>query len=166
MTLSLLTLHLEENMREGEQMVTSSSLYWTEVKNEQHKQRNRNDQHTFYPAKNLLVSRGGRDMTFAAPTLSQLIPVHTSYSCCSELEFLNILWGARNRVRIELSYRPAGLQRMAELIPWNRFLGSINFYKFGLCTHRVTDTISSGSEWSQSQDSVGFRSRTATGAAN
>jgi hypothetical protein len=34
--------------------------------------------------------------------------------------------GARNRVGIELSYRPARLHRRAEFIPWNRFLGSIN----------------------------------------
>jgi hypothetical protein len=32
--------------------------------------------------------------------------------------------GARNRVGIELSYRPARLHRLAELIPWNRFLDS------------------------------------------
>jgi hypothetical protein len=35
--------------------------------------------------------------------------------------------GVRNRVRgIGLSYRPAKLQRLAESIPWNRFLGSKN----------------------------------------
>ncbi len=34
--------------------------------------------------------------------------------------------GARNRVGIGLSYQPAGLPRLAEFIPWNRFLGSIN----------------------------------------
>jgi hypothetical protein len=34
--------------------------------------------------------------------------------------------GARNRVGIGLSYRPARLHRLAEFIPWNRFLGSIN----------------------------------------
>ncbi len=34
--------------------------------------------------------------------------------------------GARNRVGIGLSYRPAGLHRLAEFIPWNRLLGSIN----------------------------------------
>jgi hypothetical protein len=44
----------------------------------------------------------------------------------SELEFLNNLWGARNRVGIGLSYRTARLHRLAEFIPWNRFLGSIN----------------------------------------
>jgi hypothetical protein len=33
--------------------------------------------------------------------------------------------GARNRVGIGLSYRPARLHRLAELIPWNRFLGSL-----------------------------------------
>jgi hypothetical protein len=32
---------------------------------------------------------------------------------------------AWNRVGIELSYRPARLHRLPELIPWNRFLGSL-----------------------------------------
>ncbi len=36
---------------------------------------------------------------------------------------------ARNQVGIGLSYRPARLHRLAELISWNRFLGSINVYK-------------------------------------
>jgi hypothetical protein len=49
------------------------------------------------------------------------------------LEFLNNLWGARNRVGIGLSYRPVRLQSLAELVPWNRFLGSLKVYKFGLC---------------------------------
>jgi hypothetical protein len=30
------------------------------------------------------------------------------------------------RVGIGLSYRPARLHRLAEFIPWSRFLGSIN----------------------------------------
>ncbi len=34
--------------------------------------------------------------------------------------------GAKNRGEIGLSYRPARLHRLAEIIPWNRFLGSIN----------------------------------------
>jgi hypothetical protein len=37
--------------------------------------------------------------------------------------------GARNRGGIGLSYRPARLHRLAEFIPWNRFLGSINVLK-------------------------------------
>jgi hypothetical protein len=44
----------------------------------------------------------------------------------AELKFLNTLWGARNRVGIGLSYRPARLHRLAEFIPWNRFLVSVN----------------------------------------
>jgi hypothetical protein len=40
--------------------------------------------------------------------------------------------GARNRLGIELSYRTARLHRLAELIPWNRFLGSLKVEKFGL----------------------------------
>ncbi len=35
---------------------------------------------------------------------------------------------AWNRVGIGLSHRPARLHRLAELIPWNRFL------EFGLCS--------------------------------
>jgi hypothetical protein len=34
--------------------------------------------------------------------------------------------GTRNRVGIGLSCRPARLHRLAEFIPWNLFLGSIN----------------------------------------
>ena len=42
--------------------------------------------------------------------------------------------GARHRVGIGLSYRPARLHRLTEFIPWNRFLGSINVLKYGLST--------------------------------
>ncbi len=39
--------------------------------------------------------------------------------------------GARNRVGIELSCRPARLHRLAELVPlWHWFLGSLKFKKF------------------------------------
>jgi hypothetical protein len=33
--------------------------------------------------------------------------------------------GAWNRVRIGLLYRTARVQRLAELLPWNRFVGSL-----------------------------------------
>jgi hypothetical protein len=33
--------------------------------------------------------------------------------------------GARNQVGIGLSYRPSRLHSLAELVPWNRFLGSL-----------------------------------------
>ncbi len=36
-----------------------------------------------------------------------------------------------------LSYRPARLHRLAESIRRNRFPGSINVYKYGLCIHRL-----------------------------
>jgi hypothetical protein len=52
----------------------------------------------------------------------------------TELEFLNNLWGARNRLGIGLSYRPARLRRLAEFIPLNRFLGYINVKKYRLGT--------------------------------
>ncbi len=37
--------------------------------------------------------------------------------------------GARHRVGIGLSYRPAGLLRLSELMPWNLFMGSIKRLK-------------------------------------
>ncbi len=40
--------------------------------------------------------------------------------------------GARNRLGTGLSYRPARLHRLVELIPWNRFLGALEVKKFGL----------------------------------
>jgi hypothetical protein len=39
--------------------------------------------------------------------------------------------GARNPVGIGLSYRPARLHSLAEMIPWSRFLSSLNVSKFG-----------------------------------
>jgi hypothetical protein len=44
-------------------------------------------------------------------------------------------WGAMPAGMITLfvvSYRPARLHRLAESIPWNRFLGFLNIYKCGL----------------------------------
>ncbi len=40
--------------------------------------------------------------------------------------------GVRNRVGIGLPYRLARLHRLAELISWNQFLGSLKVKKFGL----------------------------------
>jgi hypothetical protein len=34
------------------------------------------------------------------------------------------VWGLIPSRNIELSYRPGRLQSLAELVPWNRFLGS------------------------------------------
>ncbi len=49
--------------------------------------------------------------------------------------------GARNRVGIGLSYRLARLHVLAELINWNRCLGSIKVKKFGLCFFTEVDTL-------------------------
>jgi hypothetical protein len=40
-----------------------------------------------------------------------------------------------------LSYRPSRLHRLAESIPWHRFLGSINVYKYGLRLHYGSETV-------------------------
>jgi hypothetical protein len=81
---------------------------------------------------------------------NSLIGYSLKWRCCSlvwpkslwqnpELEFVN-LKGAQESIpslagRYDnpfLTYRPAWLHRLAESIPWNRFLGSVNVYKIGL----------------------------------
>ncbi len=47
---------------------------------------------------------------------------HVFYYSAAILE--QYIW-TRNQVVIGLSYRPASLHRLAESIPWNRFLGSL-----------------------------------------
>jgi hypothetical protein len=49
--------------------------------------------------------------------------------------------GARNRIGTGLSYRPPKLHRLADLIPWNRFLGSLKVKKFGLCWYLSQNEI-------------------------
>jgi hypothetical protein len=58
---------------------------------------------------------------------------------CSELVFVDLLWSPRidSQAGVPvrqpyLSYRPDKLHRLAKPIPRNRFLGSINVYKYGL----------------------------------
>jgi hypothetical protein len=46
--------------------------------------------------------------------------------------------GARNRVGIGLSYRPARLHSLAEIVPWNQFLGSLKVLKIGLWVRGVS----------------------------
>ncbi len=50
------------------------------------------------------------------------------------LEFLHNLRGARNRIVICLSYRPARLRSLAELVPWDRFLGSLKVWRSRFCS--------------------------------
>ena len=65
--------------------------------------------------------------------------IHMHFKIASEPVFVNLLRspGIHSQptgpVRQPyLSYRPARLQRLPESIPRNRFLGSINVYKYGL----------------------------------
>jgi hypothetical protein len=46
--------------------------------------------------------------------------------------------GAGNQVELGFSYRPARLCSLAELVPWNRFLGSLKVKKFGFCLREGT----------------------------
>jgi hypothetical protein len=62
---------------------------------------------------------------------------------CWNVLLLNQSMGARNRVGRLLSYRPARLHRLAELIPWNRFLGSLKVQKLRTldCRHVGRSTL-------------------------
>jgi hypothetical protein len=70
-----------------------------------------------------------------------------SLRCCSVTSCLLLWWwfwkkssawifkqsiGARKRLGIGLSYPPARQHSLVELVPWNRFLGSLKVWKFGL----------------------------------
>jgi hypothetical protein len=75
---------------------------------------------------------------FSSFVLSSSLPSCLSISC-SEPVFVNLLRNpgivSQPGVTVRqpyLSYRPARLHRLAESISRNRFLGSINVYKFGL----------------------------------
>jgi hypothetical protein len=50
-------------------------------------------------------------------------PIPPAYVACAGIFKQSM--GARNQVEIGLSYRPARLLSLAELVPWNRFLGSL-----------------------------------------
>ncbi len=66
------------------------------------------------------------------------------YGCSAELVFVDLLRCPRidsqpgGPVRQPyFSFRPDRLYRLAKSIPRNRFLGSINVYKYGLCWKKV-----------------------------
>ncbi len=66
----------------------------------------------------------------------------------AELEFVNLLRSPGIDSQPDgsgkqpyLTYRPARLHRLAESIPWNRFLGSLNVYKFGLKSGKNTSRL-------------------------
>jgi hypothetical protein len=54
-----------------------------------------------------------RPYSFSVPSLHRLF-----HNYSTVLEFLNYLWGAKNRVGTGLSSRPARLHKLAESIPW------------------------------------------------
>ena len=66
--------------------------------------------------------------------------------------------GTRNRGGIGSSYRPAWLHRLAEFIPWNRFLGSLNVYKYGLRLHWLAELV----PWNRFLGSITWRTKTKT----
>jgi hypothetical protein len=78
------------------------------------------------------VSNSGSDS--APPPELYSTSIHTPrYSSVYSAGNFKQSMGARNRVGIGLSYRPARLHSLAELVPWDRFLGSLKVKKFGLC---------------------------------
>ncbi len=59
-------------------------------------------------------------------------PPHRSTSLIKPCWNFRTIYGGWDRLGIGLSYRPTRLQRLAESIPWNWFLGFLKFYKLGL----------------------------------
>ncbi len=55
-----------------------------------------------------------------------------------------------------LLYRLARLHRLAELIPRNRFLGSLNVYKYGLRLHWLAELV----HWNRFLGSITWRTKT------
>ncbi len=55
-----------------------------------------------------------------------------------------------------LLYRLARLHRLAELIPRNRFLGSLNVYKYGLRLHWLAELV----PWNRFLGSITWRTKT------
>jgi len=95
------------------------------------------------------IGNGQRARNGEVACLEQLIRTHPNSHVCRlilsfnmrtgtivyflpEAVFLKQCMGARNRIGIELLYRPGRLKRLAESIPWNLFLGPLKVYKFGL----------------------------------
>jgi hypothetical protein len=81
------------------------------------------------------VSVSDWKITTEIPTRTRLHDNVAQGSICTNLEQS---MGFRNRVGIGLSYRPARLHRLAELIPWKRFFGSLKVSKFGICLCLLT----------------------------
>jgi hypothetical protein len=67
--------------------------------------------------------------------------------------------GARHRLGIGLSYRPARLHRLAELMPWHRFLGSIKVYGY-ICWRNRFLGIDSWDLWRFKNSSSGWKTVT------
>ncbi len=76
----------------------------------------------------ILFNYGGIESFFH---LIQLQQFHSSPTVSTSVLWAGIFntMGAGNRAGIGLSLRPARLNRLAEFISWNRFLGSINVLK-------------------------------------
>jgi hypothetical protein len=58
--------------------------------------------------------------------------------------------------QLYLLYRLAGLHRLVESIPWNRFLGSSNVYKYGIRLHWLAELV----PWNRFPCSITWRTKT------
>ncbi len=82
---------------------------------------------------------GGIDSLESIPGLLISLKIRALAPARPEPVFVDLLWspgidsqpGGPAR-QLYLSYRPSRLHRLAESVPRNRFLGSINVYKYGL----------------------------------
>jgi len=74
----------------------------------------------------LLSDRSFPELKFSFQFFVQIEETYPLYlqKKLTDLSWKLSMW-ARNRVGMGLSYRPAKLHSLAELVPWNRFLGSL-----------------------------------------
>ncbi len=68
----------------------------------------------------------------------QMFSFYSANQLISSAGIFKQYMGARNQVGIGLSYQPARLHSLVELVPWNRFLGFLKFKNSGSGRPRST----------------------------
>jgi hypothetical protein len=81
----------------------------------------------FFAANSEPGARAGIFKLLRNPGISSKESIPPAYVACAGIFKQSM--GARNRVGIGLSYRLARLLSLAELVPWNRFLGSLKVFQ-------------------------------------
>jgi hypothetical protein len=118
----------KKTKREEREVVTGAGIFKQSMG-----ARNQDKNRVIVPARQATLA-GGIHSLESIPGLHKRLKIRAQ--CCESRSTWKVVnragifkqpgGGARNRIGIGLSYRPTRLPRLAEFIPWNRFLGSIN----------------------------------------